>query len=75
MHRAINHEITVLLFETDVEGTPLLYDIIETDRHNASAFARRAYRNPIFTHIAAIPHGHLFNLEFWTSSAIRPINR
>ena len=59
MSKVVNHEVTLILFETDNEtGEPLVYDIIETNRRYASHFCRRAYRNPVVTHIVAVaPNG------------------
>jgi len=46
MAKPVPHQITLIAFTRNENGTMSVYDIIETSFHHASYFARRYMRNP-----------------------------
>lgn len=56
MKKVIPHEITLMAFTRNDDGTLSVLDIVETSRHWASHFARRWLRDPqVATFAAAAP--------------------
>ena len=53
MPRKVEHEITLLAFAKNEDGTISISDIVETSRHFASHFARKWVRDPEVSHFKA----------------------
>lgn len=51
----IPHQITLIAFQTNADGTRSVYDIVETSFHYAYHFARRFIRNTDISSFIACP--------------------
>jgi len=69
--RKVPHQITLIAFSKDRDGSRVIADIVETSRHHAPFFMRGYLRNAEISHVAAVAPSFTFGID--VEAAIRAI--